>query len=188
MTPQEIVAAVIDALEASRIPYMLVGSLSCNCYAIPRSTQDADFVVQAEAASILALAKRLGPEFQLDRQTAFETVTATKRYLLGVSNNPFTVELFLLSDDEHDLERFSRRRHERFLDRDVAIPTAEDVIVTKLRWSQAGRRTKDVEDVRNVIAVQWGSLDWSYIYSWCEKHGTREILDGIRASLSPLGL
>ena len=52
MTPEEATAAVVDALDAFEIPYMLVGSLSCNYYAIPRSTQDADFVVQLNAGEI----------------------------------------------------------------------------------------------------------------------------------------
>jgi hypothetical protein len=50
MTPEDATAAAIDALNALQIPYMPVGSLSCNYYAIPPSTQDADFVVQQSAA------------------------------------------------------------------------------------------------------------------------------------------
>jgi hypothetical protein len=183
MTPEEATAAVIDALDALRIPYMLVGSLSCNYYAIPRATQDADFVVQLESEAITSLARRLGPGFQLDRQMSFETVTATRRYVLHLIDGAFVVELFLLSDDAHDQERFARRRRGRILDRDVPIPTAEDVVVTKLRWSHAGGRTKDLDDVRNVIAVQGDRIDWDYVTSWCDRHGTRELLDRVRQSL-----
>jgi hypothetical protein len=141
MTSEEATTAVIDAIEALGIPYMLVGSLSCNYYAIPRSTQDADFVVHLEPGCISSLAKHLGPMFQFDPQMSFETVTATSRFVLRVADSPFVVEFFLLSDDSHDQQRFARRRHERILDRSVAIPTVGDVIVTKLRWSRAGRRT-----------------------------------------------
>jgi hypothetical protein len=183
MTPQEITVAVVDALDALRIPYMLVGSLSCNCYAIPRSTQDADFVVQLKSGQISSLANRLGPTFQLDRQMSFETVTATSRYILRVPDDAFVVELFLLSDDPHDQQRFTRRRHERILDRNVAIPTVEDVIVTKLRWSHAGRRGRDLDDVQNVIAVQGNAIDWPYVHSWCDRHGTRELLEHVRQEL-----
>ena len=45
MTGNEATLAVIDALEACSIPYMLVGSYSSNVYGVERSTQDADFVV-----------------------------------------------------------------------------------------------------------------------------------------------
>lgn len=45
MNSLEATAAVIDALEELRIPYMLVGAFSSNAYSIARSTKDADFVV-----------------------------------------------------------------------------------------------------------------------------------------------
>lgn len=180
MTPEEATAAVIDALNALQIPYMLVGSLSSNFYAIPRATQDADFVVQLEAGAISTLIERLGPPFRFDRQMSFETVTATRRYVVRIVDNPFSIELFLLSDDAHDLERFARRRHERILNRDVVLPSVEDVIITKLRWSRAGRRLKDIEDVQNVVAVQGDRIDWDYVTSWCDRHGTRELLESVR--------
>jgi hypothetical protein len=184
VTPEEATSAVIDALNSLDIPYMLVGSLSSNFYAIPRATQDADFVVQSEPGAISAIVQRLGPGFRLDPQMSFEAVTATSRFVLHLTDGLFSVELFLLSDDAHDQTRFARRRSERILDRDSYLPTAEDVIITKLRWSRAGRRTKDIDDVSNVIAVQGDQIDWDYVNSWCDRHGTRKLLDEIRQSVS----
>ena len=43
---------------------------------------------------------------------------------------------------------------------EVWLPTAEDVIITKLRWSLLGRRSKDRDDARDVIAVQGDRIDW----------------------------
>jgi len=183
MTLQEATAAVIDAMDALEVRYMLVGSLSCSYYAIPRSTQDADFVVQLDPGAISSLASRLGDAFQLDRQMSFETVAAPRRYILRLVDGTFVVELFLLDDDAHDQQRFARRCRRRILDRDVAIPTAEDIIITKLRWSHAGRRGKDMDDAQNVIAVQGNWIDWAYVNSWCDRHGTRELLDQVRRSL-----
>ncbi len=183
MTPKEATAAVIDALNDLQIPYMLVGSFSSNYYGIPRATQDADFVVQLQSKTITELTGRLGPSFQLDRQMSFETITATTRYVLHLVNNAFSIELFLLSNDAHDAARFTRRCKKPILDREGFVPSVEDVIITKLRWSREGGRVKDAEDVRNVIAVQNDRIDWDYVYSWCDQHGTRELLDEIRASL-----
>ena len=183
MTSEEATSAVIDALGSLGIPYMLVGSLSSNYYGVPRSTQDADFVVQLHGLSIGTLLERLGPEFRLEPQLAFEIIQASTRYVLRLVNIPFHIELFLLSDDEYDLERFRRRREVKILSQEVLIPTAEDVIITKLRWSQHGRRIKDRDDVCNVIAIQGDRLDWSYIRRWCSQHGTLELLEEIRRSL-----
>ena len=53
------------------------------------------------------------------------------------------------------------------------MPTAEDVIVTKLHWALLANRSKDRDDVRGVIAVQADRIDWDYVHRWCEQHGTR---------------
>jgi hypothetical protein len=179
----EATVAVIDALAALRIPYMVVGSFSSNVYGIPRSTQDADFVVQLERGALARLIERLGPAFRLDPQMSSESVTATRRHVLHLEDIPFSIELFLLSEDAHDQMRFARRRQVRASDRDVFVPTAEDVIITKLRWSRAARRTKDFDDARNVIAVQGDQIDWTYVTGWCDRHETRGLLEEIRQSL-----
>ncbi|MCK4341052.1 MAG: hypothetical protein KAY37_04935 [Phycisphaerae bacterium] len=183
MTSNDAVAAMIDALEAVNVPYMLVGSYSCNAYGVARSTKDADFVVQLQPEAVHELCEQLGNQFRLDPQMSFETVTGTTRHIVHIKNSPFRIELFCVSDEPHDLERFARRRVVEVWGRKVYHPAAEDVVVTKLRWAKHGQRSKDTDDVRNVIAVQGDNLDWDYIHRWCDEHGTRELLDEIRRSI-----
>ena len=52
--------------------------------------------------------------------------------------------------------------------------------------AHGAQRRKDVEDVTNVIAVQANHIDWDYINQWCDLHGTRSLLDEIRASIPPI--
>ena len=60
------------------------------------------------------------------------------------------------------------------------LPTAEDVIIQKLRWG----RTKDLDDARDVLAVQGQeSLDMIYIKQWCTEH---EIMDRLKAALGEI--
>lgn len=67
------------------------------------------------------------------------------------------------------------------------VPTPEDVIIMKLRWAKVAKRDKDRDDVRNIIAVQGDeALDWDYLHRWCAAHGTRALLDEIRASIPPI--
>jgi hypothetical protein len=84
------------------------------------------------------------------------------------------------------LERFRRRRRVSLAGREVWLPTAEDAIITKLRWSLLANRSKDRIDVRDVIAVQFDRIDWDYVNAWCDQHGTRALLDEIRRSIPPI--
>ena len=179
MEIEQIALTVVDALQAESIPWLLAGSFSSNFFGIPRSTRDADFVVELQGKSVLSLGTHLPAEFHVDAQIEFETVTGTRRNVITVDGSEFKVELFRLSDDEHDQERFRRRRTVNLLGREMYLPTPEDVIVTKLRWM----RTKDLDDVVNVMAVQSDVLDWQYMDHWTEQHGTRAQMHRLRDSI-----
>jgi hypothetical protein len=169
---------VAKALEACGIPFLLTGSFASNYYGIPRSTRDADFVLQSQRAVAPEFAQQLGEAFLLDPQLSFETNTGTFRQVLRHKKKTFKVELFLLSQDPHDQARFSRRRAVQLFERQVWLPSPEDVIITKLRWA----RGKDKDDARDVMAVQQEKLDWPYIEEWCRLHGTLPLMQELRRS------
>lgn len=184
MAATAIVRCVIAALNRAGIPHVLVGSFARNYYADPRSTKDADLVLALPSgASWRPLLDALGPGFSLDAQMTFETNTGTFRSTLIHQESSFMVELFHLSSDPYDQERFRRRRHITYEGLPTAVLTAEDVIITKLRWA----RGKDLDDVRDVIALQGEEmLDWEYIHRWTARHGSETRLDGIRAGLAAM--
>ena len=60
MTAAEYFIQVVGALERLGIPFMVVGSMSSNIYGIPRSTKDAEFVIELGNQGISSLATALG--------------------------------------------------------------------------------------------------------------------------------
>lgn len=183
MTADEAVVTVLAALDAAAIPYMIVGSLASNFHGVPRSTRDADFVVELSTDSLQRLDTHLANGLVLERQGAFEGVTGTVRHVIALVGSPFVCELFELSDDPHDRARFARRVSARLLTRDSFVASAEDMIITKLRWAAGANRPKDREDVRNILAVQGSLLDWAYLDRWSAVHGTAQLLAEIKASV-----
>ena len=120
---------------------------------------------------------------EFDPQVTFETITGSKRYILKArKNRSIIVELFLLGTEAYVLERFRRRKRVFVapLEREVWIPSAEDVVVQKLRWA----RPKDLEDAKDVIAVQTPSnLDMAYIEHWCREHDSVSHLNRILSEI-----
>ena len=180
MDAPQIALEVAAALDDQQVAYMLVGSFSSNVYGVPRSTKDADFVIQHPGLSFRRLLEKLGPRFIGDPQLRFEGVTGTTRHVIEVVDHAFKVELFRLTDDPFDQSRFSRRVRNQVAGVAVWLPRPEDVVVQKLRWWKHGARSKDIEDARAVISVQGNQLDWSYIQHWCDQLESREILDELR--------
>jgi hypothetical protein len=173
---------VIRVLQTHQIPYMLVGAFSSNAYGYPRATKDADIVIEYEEGVLKKICESLGSDFKLDPQTGFELMTGSIRNIITYSPTKFEIELFRLGKDPHHQARFARRRRLPLPDLQVeaVIPTAEDVVIQKLRW----QRDKDLADVRIVIAVQAARLDWSYIQQWTDQHGTTELLNRLRFELN----
>lgn len=184
MTTNDAVCAVLDCLDAAKLPHMVTGGLAANHYGVPRATNDADIIIQMEAETFAVFARSLPAELSLDQQISFETITGSKRYIISLAGTNFRIELFFLGEDAHHQERF-RQRARAFLDelnRDAWIPRAEDLIIQKLRWF----RDKDRDDLRNILAVQGDALDFAHIHRWCDVHGTRGRLEEIQRSIPPI--
>ncbi len=183
MTADEFSTRVVQILNAHQINYMIVGSLSTNFHSIVRSTQDADIVIQSDLGETARLVAREFPRLRLDPQIGFETVTATKKIILRADTSHFVVELFGLSDDAHDQQRFERRIQVDWMGQPAWVATMEDAIITKLRWGNLAFREKDIVDARTVIATQGDAIDWPYVEHWCDEHGSRPLLEKIRDQL-----
>ena len=177
MTGNDALLKLLVVLNRLSIPYMLVGSYSSNIYGIPRMTMDADLVLQLDGDALSELNKNLPKGLSLAEQSFFETVTATQKELLRIDGTDFLIELFHLSSDPFDQTRFKRRVQSAITDDlQVWFPTAEDVIIQKLRWA----RNKDFDDVVAILRVQT-SLDFDHINHWCGLHETLPLLDKARA-------
>jgi hypothetical protein len=182
MSIHDAMFAMVDALHQNGSDYLLVGSLAASYYGLARSTTDADFVVQLQPSQLSEVVRQMGHGYQLDPQPGFEIFTGKRVNVVHVLGTHFKIDVFPLTDDPFDQERFRRRSPRKLSGRDVFLPTAEDVLVMKIRW----RRSQDLEDARYLIAVQPDRLDWSYIESWCDVHGTRTVLDEVRRSVPPI--
>ena len=178
MNGLEATSCVIARLEELEIEYMLVGAFSSNAYGVPRSTKDADIVVAFGEIQVVEFCQSLGDEFVLDRQMMLEGFTGSTRNVVRHADSGFDIELFRLNDDAHHQERFARRLRMQVNELNLTawIPTAEDVVVQKIRWA----RRKDLDDVVNLLIVSGEKLDWQYIRRWTDEHGTTDLLDQLR--------
>ena len=179
--------AIFQKAESLGVPHMAVGAIAAGTYGIPRATKDIDLLVSIDIKNgIHQLIAGLSEIIEFESQCQFDTITWGKRHV-GVSRSapPYKVELFEMFDDDFVKSEFSRRQR-RFvplLNREIWLPTAEDIIVQKIRWG----RSKDLDDARDVLAVQGPeTLDMSYVESWCATHGTSARLAEILASIPPL--
>jgi hypothetical protein len=183
MTGPELLAQFLGILNDRELPYMVVGSFSSNYHGVPRSTKDADVVLEFDEMNWKSVGEALPDGMEIQAQGMFEMVTATRKEVIVTEGSLFEIEVFHLSDDAFDQERFRRRELvDLGLGLRAWVATAEDVVVQKLRWAKNSHRSKDFEDVVRVLLRQGGDLDFRYIEHWCERHGSLQILQEARAA------
>ncbi len=181
-----IATQVLDRIESTGVPYMLVGAIAAGAHGIPRSTRDVDFLVPVTfGGGVNAIINALEDIVLFEQQAVFDTLTWGKRHVgQTISPPPIKIELFELFDDAFVMEEFERRQQIfiPILKRKAWVPKAEDVIVQKLRWG----RDKDLADVIDILAVQGTDrLDMPYIRNWCAIHKTTARLEAALAQIPP---
>ena len=186
MNSTDAVRRLMESLESTATKYVLVGALASNVYSISRSTKDADVVVAFEAGVLNRLLDALGPDFRFNPQMMIEVLTGSIRNEITFLPTGFLIDLFRLSDDIHHRELVDRRvrAYVSEIALEVWVPTVEDIVVQKVRW---GRR-KDQDDVVNILSLNHEQLDWDYVFSWTDSHGTSPLLRQLSTEVPGLKL
>lgn len=183
MSSERAITRIVDALDSVGANYMFTGSLASTYYGTARCTFDADIVVAFDEHFAENALEPIGRLSCRPMEVDATRSGCSVRRVFGFAEGPGAVNVFPLTCDPHDQARFARRRKRDLLGRRASVIAADDLVVTKLRWIQAAARPKDLVDARVLIAIQRNHLDWPYIRSWCERHGSLTILEDILRDL-----
>jgi hypothetical protein len=176
----DVVFRVVSALEACGIRYSVGGSLASSVSGEPRSSIDADIVVDMTAAQALALAEMLGPEFYADPEALQRA--AAERSPVNLIHQPSSikVDLFVAGTmlDHRQLERRRLIQISSEPDRRIHMHSPEDIVLQKLHWYRLGGEVSDRQwrDVLAVILVQGPRLDRDYVVTTAAELGLSDLL------------
>ena len=94
--PILVMAQVARALEEIGIPYLVGGSLASSRYGLPRTTQDADLVVDLREEQVGSLVRALRNEFYIDAGMICEAIRHRASFNVIHLQAAYKVDLFLL--------------------------------------------------------------------------------------------
>jgi hypothetical protein len=154
---------------------MLTGGLAVTYYGEPRTTHDIDVVILISSADITRIKGMLEPDFFVDEESIKAALREGSMFNAVHEETGFKVDFWMLKLDEYDRARFSRRVQVSVLGVTMSLPTAEDVIISKLDWFKQSDVDKHFSDARGIVAIQKGSLDTAYIARWCEAKGLLDL-------------
>lgn len=184
MTPeQEALVGLVRVLEDLAVPHMVTGSVASSFHGRPRSTHDADVVIDPTPAQLEALVRALlAAGHYVDAARARDALLRRGQFNVVDARCAFKIDLIVRKDRPFSREELGRRQMvELAPDRRVALASAEDTILSKLEWSKkAGRSEKQLEDAAGVLAVSPG-IDRAYVERWARELGVEQLWREISA-------
>lgn len=161
--------------------YAVTGGMAVFVWGRPRFTADIDIVVQLRKEDVERLA------FALERLSKISYINkdamhwALERrgefnFIDGVSG--IKVDFFVLREGAFERDQLRRRIAREVLEKKVFFVSPEDLILSKLRWHQAGESSRQLEDIASVLKMK-KKLDMRYIHMWAKIHRTDEVLESL---------
>jgi hypothetical protein len=159
----EFLLEMISALERAGVRCMITGSLASTYHGRPRTTQNIDVVIEAEAAGLMAFVEYVrGVGYYVDPQSAEE----------ALSNHSIFNIIDPMSGD-----KFTRREKVFLHGSPVFMASAEDSILSKLEWAKESGSDRQFLDALGVFLVSQASLDLAYLSQWATVLGVSSELE-----------
>jgi hypothetical protein len=174
---QEVLARVIRLLVDLGIPYMVVGSLASSFHGKPRTTHDADIVIDPGPEALDRLVAELSAtNLYVDLTVAREALRGRRQFNVIDAGSAFKLDLIVRKDRPFSREEFARRQPAELAGIPVALTTAEDTILSKLEWAKKGGGSeRQLRDVAGIVDVKGAELDRQYIQRWATALGVLDL-------------
>lgn len=161
-----------DRLEAAGIPYMVVGSVAGSFHGHPRTTADVDIVIDPSADALRSFVDALAAdEYYVAETAAIEAFQRRTSFNVIEQATGWKADLLIRRDRPFSAAEFERRTTAPLFGRDTPVASAEDTIIAKLEWAQAGESERQLRDVAGILEVSGEVIDRDYIGRWVAQLG-----------------
>ena len=176
---------VFDAFDRLGIEYYVGGSLASSAYGVWRTTIDADVIADVQSSHVAPLVSALQADYYIDAEMIRHAIARRSSFNVVHLATMFKVDVFILKETAFDRAMFERRRREPLGGSEsgspqdtVFVATPEDIVLHKLLWYRKGHEVSERQwrDVLEVLRVQRGKLDRSYMEHWAKETGVADLL------------
>ena len=159
------------ALENSDVDYAVVGSVASSFHGEPRGTQDVDIVARILRYDVAKLAIQFPEEdFYFDRDMVYDSLKSRQPFNIIDIHTMWKADIILPSEP-YAGEQLARRQRVEISGVPIYIATAEDTVISKMRWSKLAESERQLRDVAGIVRVRGDALDRSLIAALVARFG-----------------
>jgi hypothetical protein len=181
---------VLEALEASRVEYLIGGAVAEWAWGEPRATQDLDIVINLPIKAVSRFSRELEKRNMLVPADIILDTMMEDRADIPLNAihiySGLKADLYLMR--EGDSLRKSAFQRRILVDYgppigEVYVHSPEDLILYKLMYLGLSGQPKHARDIAAILRSKKDQLDFGYMERWVRQLGLeslwKEILDGI---------
>lgn len=165
----EAIAPVVAVLDRLGVPYLIGGSVASSILGIPRSTNDADLVADLQAKHVAPFVAALQTEYYVSETAMREALSRKASFNLIHQATMLKIDVFIFKCEPFEQVEMARRVRSALVEGlMVNLASAEDMILRKLSWYQAGGGLSEKQwlDVLGILKMQTANLDVGYMQGW----------------------
>jgi hypothetical protein len=169
MTPKDLLARLIGALDQAGVPYMLTGSLASSIHGMPRASNDFDIVIAPTATQLRVLKGLLDEsQYYFDLDDALDMLNRYRQFNVIDLSSGWKIDFIFRKSRLFSLAEFDRLFQMEFEGLTLFVASAEDAVIAKLERAKLGGSQRQIEDAAGIIKIRWNELDREYIQRWVE--------------------
>lgn len=171
---------VADSLNTAQMSFV-TGSQASAIYGEPRFTQDIDIVLELITEQIPSFLQLFASEdFYLSEAAVRNAVTRRGMFNLIQPSSGSKVDFVVAKNSNFDRTRMTRTRLFSISEKSKArFASPEDVILKKMQWFSKDNSDRHIRDILGVLQVQQTQIDVSYVETWLDELGVRDVWTAI---------
>jgi len=163
----EFLKKLVHYFEQNQITYMLSGSVAMSLYVLPRFTRDFDFVVHLQPDDVKKLVEYFNDGFYCDEDAIRDAIQHKSMFNIIDHKSGYKADFIILKNEPYRITEFERRQLIEFLDMQIYIVSAEDLLLSKIIWAQESKSALQLDDIK--LLSKLDNLDIQYIESWVDQ-------------------
>jgi len=163
----EFLKKLVHYFEQNQITYMLSGSVAMSLYVLPRFTRDFDFVVHLQPGDVKNLVEYFDDGYYCDEDAIRDAIQHKSMFNIIDHKSGYKADFIILKNEPYRITEFERRQLIEFLDMQIYIVSAEDLLLSKIIWAQESKSALQLDDIK--LLSKLDNLDIQYIESWVDQ-------------------